>query len=48
MAGLVAARVPGAVCTVQVVQPTPNTYTIQIRWVEPTIGNQLYSLSFQT
>ena len=45
---LVAARIPNAVCTVQVVQPTPNTYTIRISWREPTIGNQSYSLSFQT
>ena len=45
---LIAARLPGAVSTVKVVLPVPNTYTITISWVEPGIGNQTYALSFQT
>ncbi len=45
---LVAARLPGAVPTVTVVGPLPNTYTITLAWVEPGIGNQGYTLSFQT
>jgi len=34
--------------TVTVAGPLPNTYTIQLTWVEPGIGNQAYTLSFQT
>ena len=45
---LVTARLPGAVPTVTVLGPLPNTYTIQLAWVEPGIGNQVYTLSFQT
>ena len=45
---LIAARLPGATATVQVIQPVPNTYLITINWFEPGINNQSYALSFQT
>ena len=45
---LIAARLPGAIPTVTVVAGVPNSYTIILAWVEPGIGNQGYTLSFQT
>ena len=48
---LVAARLPGATPTVTVVAGVLgvlNLYTITLAWVEPGIGNQGYTLSFQT
>lgn len=43
------AALPGATYAVRVVGAAPpRTYTITINWVEPTIGNQTYTLGFQT
>ena len=45
---LVAARLPGATPTVTVAIGVVNLYTITLAWSEPGIGNQGYTLSFQT